>query len=96
MLILTGIKNSNCKIFDTDDNSNDMIPLSVVSEFIKEGKGKIYGLGSLNKPHSKDSVPLYDYGIYYSKSDAQNAAAMHYMRKYGISRAEARKRAGLA
>lgn len=81
-------------VYDSTDNTNEVIRLSVVASQVLQRRIKVYGVGILNGVRKKDCIPLVPYGIYICYNDAKEALASLYMQR-GMTRSEARSRVGL-
>lgn len=82
-------------VYDTKDNTNDTVRLSILANQILSKKIKVYGVGSLAGMKRSDAIPVMQLGIYISYNEAKEALATYYQ-QLGMSRQEARKKVGLA
>lgn len=96
MFILTNVNISNdlVQVYDTKDNTNDVVSLSAVAQQVVNKTIKIYGIGLLESRKRKDVIPLEPYKIYICYNEVKEALVTFYM-QHGYSREEARKRVGL-
>ena len=96
MFILTNINAAQdlVQVFDTDDGTNDVMRLTVVAQNVVARNLKIYGLGRLGRTTRQSAIPLPQLGIYCDIIEAKEAFATYYQ-KHGMSRRDARIRAGL-
>ena len=97
MFIMTNVDISQdlIQVYDTKDNTNDVVRLSVLSGQILQKKIRVYGVSSLSSRRLSDAIPLVPYGICISYTEAKEAIASHY-EKLGYARKDARAKAGLA
>lgn len=97
MFILTGIKESSAEvtIFDTTDNSNEVVSFYVVADSICKKKMKVYGIGRLDgrSPLPADAVVYNAQGVYISSLTARKALYAEYKRR-GYSEEKALQLAG--
>ena len=82
-------------VYDTKDNTNDTVRLSILASQILNKRLKVYGVGSLAGMKRSDVIPVMQLGIYVSYNEAKEALATYYQQVYGITRQEARARVGL-
>lgn len=97
MFIMTqiNIQANAVQILDTQDNSCEVVNLSVIADRITNQNLVIRGMSSMDSPRSmRDSIPVYAYGIIVSFYDAREALCSYYM-KNGIERTKAMQMAGL-
>lgn len=96
MFILTNvnIQSDLVQVYDTKDNSNDIVRLSIVAQQVLEKRIKIYGVGRLGTVKRKDIIPLEPYGIYICYNEAKEALVTFYM-QHGFTREQAKARVGL-
>lgn len=96
MFLITSInvQNDLVRIFDTSDNSNDIISLSVIAGQILEGNLRVYGMGALKNARRSDAVVLSHLGIYVCLNEAKEALASLYMQR-GLSKTDAYRKVGL-
>lgn len=90
MFIMTSINipNDMVQVFDTTDNTSDVVRLSILSRQIVNGRLKVYGLGSLSKVRRQDAMPIDMLGIYVCVQDAKDAMIKYYQKR-GCTREQA-------
>lgn len=96
MFILTNIDTDQdlVQVYDTEDGTNDVVRLSVAARNVRSRGLKIYGLGRLGGKLRPTSTPLTALGVYVDVTESKEAFAT-YFQKTGMSREQARAKAGL-
>lgn len=96
MFILTNVDISSdlVQVYDTKDNTNDVVSLSAVAQQVLNKSIKIYGVGCLDSCKRRDIVPLVPYKIYICNNEAKEALVTFYM-QHGFTREQAKARVGL-
>lgn len=96
MFIMTNVcvEKDLVQVYDTKDNTNDTVRLSIVAEQIHQKKLKVYGLGRLSSMTRSDSIPVSYFGIYVCPNEAKEAMAT-FFQQHGLSRQEALAKVGL-
>lgn len=97
MFIMTqvNINQDLIQVFDTKDNTNEYVKLSIIAGQVRNSKIRIYGVGKLSKSCRNDCIPIAPYDIYVSFNEAKEALATYYQQN-GVPRAQARRQVGLA
>ena len=97
MFILTNVNVNQdlVRIYDTNDNTNDIVSLSVIANKVLSNTIRVYGIGNLNKARRSDIVAVAPLGIYICFNEAKEALASEYIKR-GMSKADAYVKVGLA
>lgn len=100
MFIMTGFKESTAevRIFDTSDETNEIVSVYTVAEAIRARKMKVYGIGRLEGNTASmppDAISYEVLGIYISVLTARKTLARYYIDK-GMPQDRAFAMAGLS
>lgn len=81
-------------IYDSTDNTNEPVKLSVVANQVLNGSLKVYGIRTLNNLNN-NCTPIRNFGIAINQLEAKQAFARVLMQKNKLTKEQAYKQVGL-